>query len=276
MLAPVSVFAVGAKAGAAPLPAPLANRINPLQRAAWACESGAPALLKTPQAATRSTGRQRFFLSSADISAQQTAQPSLRLQGGHLRGVGRLADDRGWSNIRFDCTLSQDLRQASAFTFQMLSAIPDSADSTPPPQPSVLKAADADRMRWYVDGAGPLRLVHGIKETDNRDFVASCVKGSGTIKVALTQTTKWLHAGNYVTVGIASGAGSGLYIGIGVADDNTGAALPVLSVETVDPLLGWLASGKSLLINLGGELVYEVALTGSGPAASAFRAACRA
>ncbi|MGX9176839.1 hypothetical protein [Mesorhizobium sp. BHbdii] len=184
-------------------------------------------------------------MGTVDASASRSEQP-LTLQDNRLSGLGSLSDDKGWSNIRFDCTLSPDLRKPTAFKFEVVSPIPESS--------------------------GPIVLTHG--ETDDRDFVASCVKSSGEIQVSLTNTLKWLKDGNYVTVGISGGPGSGLYVGRGVIDDKLGVAMPVFKASAKDPLLSWIASGSSLHINLGGESTYDVSLKGSAQAAKAFAAAC--
>ncbi|RWN69173.1 MAG: hypothetical protein EOR99_04365 [Mesorhizobium sp.] len=52
------------------------------------------------------------------------------------------------------------------------------------------------------------------------------------------------------------------------------ASMPVFKASAKDPLLGWIASGSSLHINLGGETTYDVSLKGSAQAAKAFAAAC--
>jgi hypothetical protein len=57
----------------------------------------------------------------------------------------------------------------------------------------------------------------------------------GKIQVSLTNTVKWLKEGNYVTVGVSGGPGSGLYVGRGVIDDNLGVAVPVIKASAKDP-----------------------------------------
>lgn len=254
--------------GAPVLPEKMAHDTNDLQRAAWACESGAATFMQQPDTA----GRARLFLGTVDASANVNDKPALTLQGNRLSGFGKMSDDRGWSNIRFECSLSQDLRQATAFKADLLSSIPQGKG--PPPQSGVIKAADSDRMSWRVEAPGPVGLVHGVPETDDDDFRASCLKGMGEIHVDLTNTVKGLKPSGYVTVNITSGSGSGLYIAHGAMDDEAGVALPAFSASTKDPLWHWMATGKSLLVNIGSDYVYEVSLKGSTQSVKALIAAC--
>ncbi|TIS95543.1 hypothetical protein [Mesorhizobium sp.] len=267
-IALVSASTIASAAEAPRLSADLSKNSNDLQRAVWACEGGATSFQEG--SGQKSSGRTRFFLGTVGASASRSEQP-LTLKENRLSGLGSLSNDKGWSSIRFDCTLSPDLRKPMAFKFDILSPIPDS--SSPPDDSDAAKAADTGK-NWYVDTSGPIVLTHGVKETDDRDFVASCAKSSGKIQVSLTNTVKWLKDGNYVTVGISGGPGSGLYVGRGVIDDNLGVAMPVFKASAKDPLLGWIASGSSLHINLGGESTYDVSLKGSAQAARAFAAAC--
>jgi hypothetical protein len=264
----MSAATIAFAAEAPVLPADLSKNSNDLQRAVWACEGGATSFQQG--SGQKDSGRARFFLGTVDASASRS-EPPLALQDNRLSGLGSLSNDKGWSNIRFDCTLSPDLRKPTAFKFEVVSPIPN--DSSPPDDSEAAKAASAGKS-WYVDTSGPIVLTHGVKETDDRDFIASCVKSSGEIQVSLTQTRKWLKDGNYVTVGISGGPGSGLYVGRGMTDDNLGVAMPVFKASAKDPLLSWIASASSLHINLGGESTYDVSLKGSAQAAKAFAAAC--
>jgi hypothetical protein len=255
---------------AAPLPVKLAAGANDLQRAVWACEAGGESLRTPPKAGEV---RSRFFLGTVDNSAHKRDESPLILQGTHLSGLGNLSNDRGWSNMRFDCTLSRDLREGKTFKFEIVSPIP--ANNALPPTSGPTKAPAARKATWYVKGANPEYLFHGIKETDDRDFVASCANGSGKVEVILTNTVKWRKKDNYVTVSITSRDGAGLYIGRGILDDNLGVTVPIFTVDIKDPLLSLIATGSSLHINIRSEAVYDVSLKSAAQAVKNFSSACR-
>ncbi len=249
------------------LSADLAASSNDLQRAVWACESGARSLSPpTPDAGLRA----RFFLSGPDPSVSRS-EPPLALSDGALTGLGRLSDERGWSNIRFSCGLTANLRQATAFAFTLISSIPASGE---PPAPGLAAPAGASGMRWYIAQAGGPRLVHGVKATDDQDFIASCGASRGAIEVELTQTVKGLSAGDYVVVSVASGPRSALYVAKGVANEELGSPMPVFTAGPEGGPIGAIAAGRALLINIGHESVYQISVRGGARPARAFLAAC--
>jgi len=197
-------------------------------------------------------------------------EPQLTLSGARLTGVGRLSDASGWSSVRFACALSPGLDRATAFSFEALPA-PVAASAT---DFKVERAANSERMAWSMDGARTLTLSHGVAQTDDRDLRADCERASGAISVALTRTVPSLRAGEFATVAMSTGPFSGLYIAQGKPDEAVAAVLPVLSLDANDPLFSSVSKGRSLLVNLSGELVYEVSLKGSARAARQFVAAC--
>jgi hypothetical protein len=255
--------------GAPALSEKIARATNDLQRAVWACENGAPAL--TLKAQTVAGDRQRFFLSNADRSAVQRDAAPLVLEGKRLQGYGQVSNKVGWFTIRFECSLSAGLDRATSFTFEALAPIPP---NTSRPAPPTARAPAAEKRTWYTEGAGPFYLVHGIAETDDRDFRAGCVKGSPVIKVELANTVQGLKPRDAITVSISNGPDSGLYVARGVLDENVGSTLPVFAVGPNDHLPDWIGNGTSLAVNIGGEVAYGISLKGSGPAIKAFAATC--
>jgi hypothetical protein len=249
-----------------PLSKAIARNANDLQRAVWACEAGAQSF-----APARKSGGSRFFLGVVDHSAGLNNQSPLTLSSGHLSGLGQVSTGQGWSNIRFNCGLAPAFDQAKSFTFTIVS--PVKANSSTPSDAA--KAIGSAEMTWHVDGADPLVLVHGIKETDDQDFVASCTAKSGTIEVHLTRTAPWIRPDDYVTVSMVTGGKSLLYVARGMMDDNLGAAMPVFSVGTDDGLMTSIAAAGEILINLGAETAYSVPLRGSAGSISSFGKACR-
>ncbi len=246
------------------LPADMLASTNALQRAAWACEAGAATLAQPASAG------QRFFLGVADPSGAYNKKAPLALSGTTLTGLGNLSDAAGFSDISFSCTLSDDFRQASAFSFDVLGPTP--ASDTPPS--AVATAPSVADMVWMTGGEATLSLVHGVPETDDVDFSASCDRGSDAISVSLSDTVPGLSADSYATVGITSGGNSALYVAQGVMNDGLGAFMPTLTLPAGDPLTGWIETGNTLLINIGSEVVYEVSLKGSAKPARDFAAAC--
>jgi len=251
-------------ATAPPLSKTMAQDTNDLQRAVWACEAGAPVLASIKPAGTKP----RFFLGVVDSGAGARAVPPLTLSAKRLSGLGQISTDKGWSNIRFDCTLSPGLDQARTFTFDIVS--PVKASSQPP---ASSPASTNSRMTWQVDTNPPM-LTHGVPDTDDQDFSAHCTAKSGTITIALSNTVSGLKAGDFVTVGISSGPKSGLYVGRGVLDEEAGVAVPAVTISD-DPLVDWMAARSTLLINIGQETVYSVSLNGSAAAVRTFENGCR-
>lgn len=258
-------------ANAPVIPEETAADANPLLRAVWACEAGAQ---HAETAARPDAGvRPRFFLGTIDGRAEEHETPPLTLTGSRLTGSGQVSDDAGWSRIGFECTLSADLRQATAFAYKRMPALPETGTA---PRPEATEAAGAAGMSWYVADLGGPFLFHGIPETDDRDFVARCGTGPDTVAVTLTRTTEWLKEDTYVLVGLTIDAGSGLYVARGVLDENLGAYMPGFTITETDPLLAWLAKGRSLRVNIGNpaEVLYEVSLKGSAKPIKDFAVAC--
>ena len=247
----------GPALAAPPLDPAMAANANPLQRAVWACEAGAPSLAPAK-------GHTRFFLASA--GADGAAEPPLNLTATRLTGTGLLSDDRGWSVILYACTISFDLRQARAFTFSVVRK--QTAPSATPPVSATTNA----RRVWGSDGH---ILTHGVPETDDRDFRADCSSTVGKVDVSLSNTVSWLKAGGRVTVTLGDGRHSALYVATGTLNEESGAPMPEFTVSADDPLFAWMAAGKTLLINIGGDLAYAVPLTGSASSLRAFTVACR-
>jgi hypothetical protein len=249
----------GAAVNAPPLPKAMAQSANPLQRAVWACEAGGQA---------RSSAHARIFLGVVDHGAGLGDQPPLVLTGTTLSGIGQISNEKGWFNIRFRCGLAPALGQAQSFTATVLSPMtPNNA----PPSPSIPAAGG---KTWVVTPGDRLRLAHGVKETDDRDFLASCAAKSGVMEIRLAQTAPWLAAGGYATIAVTSNGKSLLYVARGVKDENLGAAVPVLSLAPDDPLFAQMAGGTDLSINIGADTVYAVLLKGAGAPVRSFVAGC--
>jgi hypothetical protein len=262
-------FAGGAIAAPTPrLPKTLSANANDLQRAAWACEAGAPVLDAT--AGHTKAGPARYFLSGAGEAG--TTEPPLVLATHRLTGLGWLSDDRGWSTIRFRCALTPDLRQATTFSFTVLAAAKAPAGdptSGAPPSDAI------SRSKIWNSDLGAATLTYGVPQTDDIDFQARCTPHGGKVVVWLGNTVEWLKAGGYVVLSLGDGAHSGLYVARGVLNEEAGANMPEVEIPADDPLFSWMASGKTLLINIGRDLAYSVPLAGAARPVRAFATVCR-
>ena len=213
--------------------------------------------------------RPRFFLGVVDHGAGLGSQAPLVLKAGTLTGLGQVSDARGWSNIRFACGLSPARDRATTFTSAVLSPVGPAAAA-----PAAVRAASGAQMAWFVDGTSPAALVHGVRATDDRDFYAACAPRSGQLELRLTQTARWLHAGDYTTVSINAGIKTLLYVARGVPDQNLGVAIPVVALAATDPLIAQMAAGTELQLTIGADTVYSVSLSGGAAAIGGFARLC--
>ncbi|HEU0096654.1 MAG TPA: hypothetical protein VFQ52_09375 [Rhizomicrobium sp.] len=127
-------------------------------------------------------------------------------------------------------------------------------------------AASSD-MRWQFDG---ISLIHGVPQTDDSDFSASCATGKTVIH--LYRAAPGLTNGG--AVALAAGSFSGRYASHGVMSDEAGVALPELTVPSGDGLVDAMAKGRSLRITMDGAAAYDISLQGSRVAVARFAAAC--
>jgi hypothetical protein len=134
--------------------------------------------------------------------------------------------------------------------------------------------APIEQRVWIVHGSDPRVLEHAIRETDDRDFFASCRPHSGTMRVVLTQTITGLDRRSRVAVTIAAGSWQQRYAATTIMDDESGAFVPVLTVAASGGLLRAMAREHSLRITVGGRAVAVVTLTGSAATVRAFAASC--
>jgi hypothetical protein len=135
-----------------------------------------------------------------------------------------------------------------------------------PSQSHIAATPNGGNILWSVTGTATPQLVHGAGK--DQDFFASCTPGSGIMQLRLAHSLDWLQPGDRVVTTITDGPNSALYVA------QTGAA-PSIAIPASDPLWHWMGKGKSLLINIGGEYVYEVSQNESANAIAAFLKTCR-
>lgn len=124
-------------------------------------------------------------------------------------------------------------------------------------------------MRWQFDG---ISLTHGVPQTDESDFSASCATGKTILY--LHRAAPGLSDGGSVAVALAAGSFSGRYAGHGVMSEEAGAVLPELTVPPGDGLVEAIAKGASLRVTIEGAAAYDISLLGSHAAVAKFAAAC--
>jgi hypothetical protein len=129
-------------------------------------------------------------------------------------------------------------------------------------------AASSD-MRWQFDG---ISLTHGVPQTDESDFSASCA--AGKTMIYLHQAAPGLTDGGSIAVALAAGSFSGRYAGHGVMSDEAGAVLPELTLPPGDGLVDAMVKGLSLRVTIDGAAAYDISLQGSHAAVARFAAAC--
>jgi hypothetical protein len=129
-------------------------------------------------------------------------------------------------------------------------------------------AASSD-MRWQFDG---ISLTHGVPQTDDSDFSASCATGKTVIY--LHRAAPGLSDGGSIGIALAAGSFSGRYAGHGVMSDEAGVVLPELTLPSGDGLVDAMAKGQSLRVTMDGAAAYDIPLQGSHATVARFAAAC--
>ncbi len=130
---------------------------------------------------------------------------------------------------------------------------------------------------WYVmDGRGDsVSLVYGIRETDDRGFLASCSRGSNLIDATLAASNVRLAENAPVDVTLSARDVTRSFTGRGSSADNeSGQSLPIVRIAADDPIWSGLARGDTLTVALNGTWRYRVSLSGSARAVRAFQQAC--
>lgn len=134
-----------------------------------------------------------------------------------------------------------------------------------------------DNREWYVSsGQGDsLSLVYGIRETDDRGFLATCSRGSNQIDATLVPGDLRLAENAPVDVALSARDITRRYTGRGSSANNeSGQSMPVVRLAADDPIWSGLARGETLTVALQGSWRYRVSLSGSAGPVRAFQQAC--
>ncbi len=136
-----------------------------------------------------------------------------------------------------------------------------------------------DNREWYVssDQGGSLSLIYGIRETDDRGFLATCSRGSNQIDTTLLPGDLRLAENAPVDVALSARDITRRYTGSGSSANNeSGQSMPVVRLAADDPIWSGLARGEALTVALQGSWRYRVSLSGSAGPVRAFQQACAA
>ncbi len=218
-------------------------------------------------------------------SRQQNQKPVLVRTGDKLAGRGVYQEQGLYVPFNFSCALGRKGKTAQHFVFHRQNSDPITQDLLLNPdvfsrEPAPLEGFDAP----YVWAAGlPIGesnnrgavLVHGVPETDDIDFYARCLVGSGDIEIMFQQTVPALQQGDSLLISLATRRFTESYVGVGSAlEPESGVPLPLLTLSNGSSLWNRMVLDRELRINLGGHATYNVSLKGSAKPVRDFIKAC--
>ena len=156
---------------------------------------------------------------------------------------------------------------------------PPTETPAPPAQPPVvqLPVAPNPEMVWMFSSAGTMAtLVHGVPETDESNFSASCVRGSGNMTVTvLDSSVPGVVPGSAVPITFSAGSFARSYPGIGSPMDQVvGASLPEVQISAADPLWSAMIRETTLGVAVGPTWQSTLSLAGSAGPTRQLLAAC--
>lgn len=167
-------------------------------------------------------------------------------------------------------------------------APPPVSGPVPPPvvvaPPPVAAAPDPggflviDHLVWEFNAdSNRATLVYGLPNSDEIEFHASCIRGSGEIDVYIERTAPEVRPGQTVPVTFTAGTLAETYNAIGSdLGAISGLSSPRLTISTDDPIWLALIQKDFLVIQTGFASAYALSLSGSGVATQPFLAACEA
>ncbi|WP_037546270.1 hypothetical protein [Stappia stellulata] len=156
----------------------------------------------------------------------------------------------------------------------------DASETDPRSLQGTLRSAEIplfEDRTWYVERAGgeSLALVYGIRETDDRGFLATCRPGSGEIDFITQTTVDRLAPGGTASVTLSARDQTRSYTARGSsANTQSGQPDAVVSLRATDPIWTALIRGSTLSVNVEGSPAYRVSLSGSAGPVGRFREAC--
>lgn len=258
-----------AKDAAYRLPDAAASRMNDLNRALYACTSGASHFV-SPLPEQDHT---EFPPVLGEPYNRKPGENILRLSGTTLTGIGNtVRTDDKVNRFTFTCELTSDLKEATAFNVADVQVVDPLPDPTGP-DPKILP--DGATPVWAAHKSGTTAtLTHGVKGTN--DFEATCANGSGRFTWHIPFAPSQFEVGAEVSVNAffqGDRATQGLYVAKIIAAPNSKTPSMTTTISTVDPMLQWLERNDELDISAFGDRI-AISLKGSSAPVKEFAAAC--
>ncbi|MDD7910415.1 DUF3011 domain-containing protein [Pseudovibrio exalbescens] len=262
------------------IPAPNRARVasGPVRQARLACERQAFNVLSATQGIK--TQRQVALGVGSFTQSELNKEPVLKLRDGRLSGRGLYQKGANWTPFTFTCLLGADGQTAFNFDYQDKRKQSVPAQSLPfigqfSSEPAALRSNDG-RMEWRVEeNNNRAWLVHGVAETDTRDFMAICKKGSGKARIIFDAAPVGLQAKEKALITVATKTRAEDYSAAGNKGNNeAGQPLPRLVLKTSDPLWQQLIRDNVFSVNVAGAHAYNVSLRGSSAKVRQFLRVC--
>ncbi|WP_068314623.1 DUF3011 domain-containing protein [Polycladidibacter hongkongensis] len=144
-----------------------------------------------------------------------------------------------------------------------------------PPLAAPQVVATPTKKLWHIRGGDPVHLEHGVPETDERDFLASCKPASGLARVTLApfgshqpgsplNITAWFDGHSRPLHAIASSG-----------HNESGSPEPQLILSLTDMFWDNLQHKNSLVLQHQNGNAYTVSLKGSAAALRKFKKLCK-
>ena len=144
-------------------------------------------------------------------------------------------------------------------------------------QPIMVTASES--RSWVTEPGSQInsltKMEHTVPQTDDRDFLASCMTQSGLSSVVFQQAPAGLFEGMPQSVRISAGEFSATYNGFGSSANNQyGQSFPEVTLPMTDPLWEALIRESELSVTVEGMVPYAVSLKGSATPVRLFVATC--
>ncbi|MES0870466.1 DUF3011 domain-containing protein [Pseudovibrio sp. SCP19] len=213
---------------------------------------------------------------------QLNQKPVLVRTGDKLAGRGVYQSQGMYVPFNFSCALNSSGRTAQHFVFHEQNTDLITQDLLPNPDKFLNEKAPLngfDGAYVWVSGLptgdNNKVLVHGVPETDDTDFYARCIAGSGDIEIMFQSTVPALKPGDSILISLSTKRFKESYVGVGSAlDPEAGVSLPLLTLSNGSSLWNRMARDNELKVNLGGYATYNVSLKGSAKPVRDFIRSC--
>ncbi|MGG9999963.1 DUF3011 domain-containing protein [Pseudovibrio ascidiaceicola] len=260
------------------------NVAEPLWKARRACSTLGSKIIATKNSLSELPP---VYLGLGTFTNQQMNQkPVLVRTGDKLAGRGVYQSQGMYVPFNFSCALNSNGRAAQHFVFHEQNTDLITQDLLPNPDKFLQEKAPLNGYDGpYVwvsglpTGAGDKSavLVHGVPETDDTDFYARCLAGSGDIEIMFQSTVPALQEGDSILISLSTRRFKESYVGVGSSlNQEAGVSLPLLTLSNGSSLWNRMARDNELKINLGGYAIYNVSLKGSAKHVRDFIRACGA